>query len=55
MRDFVINEDFANAILNYLVSKPFAEVHPFVKGFQDLITVEMYLEKNKNVTEFKKD
>jgi hypothetical protein len=39
---FAIEEDFANAVLQYLVKKPFAEVHYFVQGFQSLRTVEMY-------------
>jgi hypothetical protein len=39
---FAIDEDFANAVLQYLVTKPFAEVHHFVQGFQSLRTVEMY-------------
>jgi len=41
-KTFAIDEDFANAVLQYLVTRPFAEVHRFVQGFQSLQTVEMY-------------
>ena len=43
-RQFYIDEDFANAVLNYLATKPFNEVHVFVAGFQNLKPVE----ENKN-------
>lgn len=35
-RKFFIDEDFANAVLEYLSKQPFREVHLFVAGFQDL-------------------
>jgi hypothetical protein len=44
---FAINEDFANAVLQYLITRPFVEVNHFVQGFQDLQTVEMFMEKKE--------
>jgi hypothetical protein len=51
MKVFAISEDLANAVLNYLAGKPFNEVHLFVKGFQELPTVEQYIGSIKNSSE----
>lgn len=39
---FVMNENFANAVLQYLAERPFREVAHFVEGFQKLLTVEEF-------------
>jgi hypothetical protein len=44
MKKFIIEEDFANAILNYIATKPYVEVFDFVKGFQGLKEVEPQIE-----------
>jgi hypothetical protein len=44
MKQFLINEDFANAVLTYLAMRPYKEVAHFVKGFQEL----EYFEKNNS-------
>ena len=36
----IIDADLANAILNYLVSKPYAEVFNYVSGLQSLKPIE---------------
>ena len=36
MKQFLIDEDFANAVLTYLAMRPYQEVARFVQGFQEL-------------------
>ncbi len=37
---FLIEEDFANSLLNYLAGKPYVEVFSFVHGLQLLKPIE---------------
>jgi hypothetical protein len=48
---FEINEDFANDVLKYLMTKPFNEVYNFVEGFKYLkpIAPEIKLEEKQEV------
>lgn len=36
MKKFIIDEAFAQAIANYLASRPYAEVADFMEGFKTL-------------------
>lgn len=49
--DFIINEQTANKILNYLASKPFGEVHELIKELQTIKP----LTQPQNIAEVKKD
>ncbi len=40
MKQFYIDEDFANAVLTYLATMPYREVAHFVQGFQELKLVD---------------
>jgi hypothetical protein len=35
-KKFYIDEEFANAVMQYLAKQPYIEVHQFVAGFQEL-------------------
>ena len=39
-KQFIIKEDLANGILQYLANQPYKEVFPFIKGLQELRTLE---------------
>jgi len=44
-RYYIISEKLANAILNYLVNKPFIEVAHIVQGLQGLSPLPMDMQK----------
>lgn len=48
---FLIDERLANAILNYLIEKPFKEVAPFIDGLQRLQTPEQVSESEKRIAD----
>lgn len=55
MINFVIEDDFANAVLKYLTSRPYIEVHQFISGFQNLQPVEAYLKEQEIKEKAKKE
>jgi hypothetical protein len=40
MQDYTINVNLLTSLLNYLVTKPFAEVHELVAAIQKLSPIE---------------
>jgi len=40
MNKFYIDEDFANAVMQYLAKQPYIEVNQLIAGFQNLRPVE---------------
>lgn len=40
-KHFLIEENFANAVLGYLSERPYKEVAPFIQGFQMLVPADV--------------
>ena len=40
MQDYIINVTILNSLLNFLVTKPFAEVHELVAAIQKVSPIE---------------
>jgi hypothetical protein len=53
--NFVIKEDFANAVLKYLTTRPYIEVHQFINGFQNLKPIEAYIQEQEIKEKAKKE
>lgn len=45
MKNFIITEELANRILNYLAQRPFIEVAPLIQELQQIKLIEESAEK----------
>lgn len=48
-KQFIIQEDLANAILQYLASKPYSEVFQLISGLQQLRIMENHEPKKEKL------